>query len=225
LAKKQPEKTEKTVQDLIPVRDVYNGMIETLDHRFIKVLSVSSVNTYLMSYQEEKEVLEGYENFLRSLTKPIQIARVSEPIDLKKYINDLTDRLKKEENPNKKKMLKSYIGYAQHLQKDRSLIKRNRYIIIDEPFSPHSADSKEKAMQELRRRVDDLRLNLEDMLYRYKLEVHELDDLELRKYLHMFFDYENSQLYMSEDIKEYEYMIGRRNLLAAAARIKNKAEY
>lgn len=122
-------------------------------------------------------------------------------------------------------MLKSYIGYAQHLQKDRSLIKRNRYIIIDEPFSPHSADSKEKAMQELRRRVDDLRLNLEDMLYRYKLEVHELDDLELRKYLHMFFDYENSQLYMSEDIKEYEYMIGRRNLLAAAERIKNKEEY
>lgn len=78
-------------------------MIETLDHRFIKVLSVSSVNTYLMSYQEEKEVLEGYENFLRSLTKPIQIARVSEPIDLKKYINDLTDRLKKKKIQTRKR--------------------------------------------------------------------------------------------------------------------------
>lgn len=221
MAKKQAE--EKTVQDLIPVRSIYDGMIETTDNRLIKILSVTAVNTHLMSYQEEKEVLEGYENFLRSLKKPVQIARVSEPINLKTYISTLTDRLRSTTNPFKKKMLQSYIAYSQELQKDRDMIKRNRYVIIDEPFSSES--SKEKAVFELKRRVDDLRLNLEDMLYRHKLEVQELNDTELRKYLHMFFDYENSQLYQAEDVKEYAYVIGQRNLVAAAERIKKRDEY
>lgn len=91
MAKKQTAE-KKTVQDLIPVRNIYDSVIETTDNRFVKVLSVTAINTHLMSYQEVKEVLEGYENFLRSLKKPIQIARVSEPINLKKYIMALNNR-------------------------------------------------------------------------------------------------------------------------------------
>ncbi|TCS94847.1 hypothetical protein [Hazenella coriacea] len=221
MSKKQ-QTPEKTVQDLIPVHSIYDSMIETTDQRLIKVLSVTAINTHLMSYQEEKEVLESYENFLRSLKKPIQIARVSEPINLKSYIVTLTKRLKKTENPHKRRMLKSYIAYSQELQKDRDMIKRNRYVVIDESFTNKS--SKEKAIAELRRRVDDLRLNLEDMLYRQKLEVHELNDMELQKYLHMFFDYENSQLYQIDDPKEYAYVIGQRNLLTTAENIKKKED-
>lgn len=217
------EKKEKTVQDLIPIRNIYDGMIETTDNRLIKVLSVTAVNTHLMSYQEEKEVLEGYENFLRSLQKPIQIARVSEPINLKGYIFLLTEHLRKTNNPHKKRMLNSYIDYAQSLQKDKDMIKRNRYVIIDESFSSES--SKEKAIKELRRRVDALRLSIEDMLTKHHLEVHELNDLELRKYLHMFFDYQNSQLYQAEDVQEYPYIIGRKNLMEAAERLKKQDIY
>ncbi|MFD1423387.1 hypothetical protein SAMN06265361_10440 [Laceyella tengchongensis] len=222
MAKKQTAE-KKTVQDLIPVRNIYDSVIETTDNRFVKVLSVTAINTHLMSYQEVKEVLEGYENFLRSLKKPIQIARVSEPINLKKYIMALNNRFQSTTNAHKRRMLESYISYAEHLQKDRDMIKRNRYVIVDEPFNNETG--KEKAMIELRRRVDDLRLNLEDMFYRQKLEVKELNDNELRKYLHMFYDYENAQLYQMEDMKEYAYVIGKRNLVTAAEEIRKRDEY
>ncbi|WP_124726709.1 hypothetical protein [Staphylospora marina] len=219
---KKKKAPEMTVQDLIPVRNIYDSMIETTDNRLVKVVSVTAVNTHLMSHSEVREVLEGYENFLRSLKKPIQIARVSEPVNLKKYIASLTDRLKTTTNPFKRRMLESYIEYAEQLQKDRDMIKRNRYIIIDEPFSGEA--DKEKAVRELKRRVDELRLNLEDMLFRQKLEVHVLTDQELRKYLHMLFDYENAQLYHMEDRKEYPYIIGPRNLLETAEAIRKREE-
>jgi hypothetical protein len=221
LAKKKAA-PEKTVQDLIPVRNIYDSMIETTDNRLVKVMSVTAVNTHLMSHAEVREVLEGYENFLRSLKKPIQISRVSEPVNLKNYIASLTERLKATSNPFKRRMLENYIEYAEQLQKDRDMIKRNRYIIIDEPFSGES--DKEKAIRELKRRVDELRLNLEDMLFRQKLEVHVLTDQELRKYLHMLFDYENAQLYHMEDTKEYPYIIGPRNLLETAEAIRKREE-
>lgn len=211
------------MQDWIPVRGIYNEMIETKDQRLIKVLAVSAVNTHLMSYAEEREVLEGFESFLKTLDKPIQIARVAEPIDLKDYIFQLKKRYQEEKNPFKKRMLKSYIAYTKQLQEDREMIRRNRYVIIDEKFT--SAADKEKAIERLKMRANDLKLGIEEMLYQQKLEAYELSNNELKKYLHMFFDYENAQIYEIGESKQYPYQIGPRNLIEAAEQLKKKDEF
>lgn len=214
---------QKTVQDFIPIRGIYNEMIETTDNRLIKVLSVTAVNTHLMSYAEEREVLEGYESFLKTLEKPIQIARISEPIDLKDYVLGLQKRNRGQKNVFKKKMLKSYINYAKKLQSDREMIRRNRYVIIDEPFT--NVTNKDKAIDRLKLRVNDMKLGIEEMLYQQKLEVYELSNNELKKYLHMFFDYENAQIYQINDEKHHPYMIGPKNLIEAAEELKKKDEF
>lgn len=211
------------MQDWIPVRGIYNEMIETKDQRLIKVLAVSAVNTHLMSYAEEREVLEGFESFLKTLDKPIQIARVAEPIDLKDYIFQLKKRYQEEKNPFKKRMLKSYIAYTKQLQEDREMIRRNRYVIIDEKFT--SAADKEKAIERLKMRANDLKLGIEEMLYQQKLEAYELSNNELKKYLHMLFDYENAQIYEIGESKQYPYQIGPRNLIEAAEQLKKKDEF
>lgn len=211
------------MQDWIPVRGIYNEMIETKDQRLIKVLAVSAVNTHLMSYAEEREVLEGFESFLKTLDKPIQIARVAEPIDLKDYILQLKKRYQEEKNPFKKRMLKSYIAYTKQLQEDREMIRRNRYVIIDEKFT--SAADKEKAIERLKMRANDLKLGIEEMLYQQKLEAYELSNNELKKYLHMLFDYENAQIYEIGESKQYPYQIGPRNLIEAAEQLKKKDEF
>jgi len=198
-------------------------MIETKDRRLIKMLAVSAVNTHLMSYAEEREVLEGYESFLKTLDKPIQIIRIAEPIDLKEYIFHLRKRYNAEQNSFKRKMLKSYIEYAKQLQENREMIRRNRYVVIDEKFT--SLADKEKAIEQLNTRVNDLRLGIEEMLYQHKLEAYVLSNNELKKILHMLFDYENAQIYEIEEIKEYPYHIGPRNLIEAAEQLKKKDEF
>lgn len=214
-------KTFQSAQDLIPIKSIYSGFIETKDGRLIKVLSVSAVNTHLMSYAEEKEVLEGYESFLRGLRKPIQIARVAEPMDLKEYILQLNTKLKSLDNPYKRDILASYIAYAKMLQEDRDMIRRNRYLIIDESFS--SEDSKEKAIQKLKGRTRDLTLAVEEMLFRHKLIVTELTNDELARYIHMFFDYDTAQLVTSYQ-PEYPYVIGKSNLIKAAEYYRRREE-
>ncbi|MGR9635288.1 hypothetical protein ACU82A_30350 [Bacillus cereus] len=136
---------EKTVQDLIPVRNIYNEMIETLDNRVIKILNVSSVNTMLMSYAEEREVLENYENFLKSLDKSIQICRVSIPVNLTDYINHFKENYFSHTNKYKRKMQESYIWYAKNIQDDKDMIRRARLVVIDESFSDEK--SKEEAIK------------------------------------------------------------------------------
>ncbi|MBU8855378.1 MULTISPECIES: hypothetical protein [Priestia] len=220
--KKQPQK-EKTVQDLIPIRNIYSEMIETKDNKLIKVLTVSAVNMSLMSHNEQAEVYEGYENFLNTIDKNIQVNRVSTPVNLKDYITDLQTKLKKIDNPYKRKILKSYIWYANNIQEDREMIRRNRYIVIDESFNDEK--SKDKAIRKLKVRVEDYKIKIEEMLRSPKLEVRELSNLELEKYLHMFFDYENAQILAMEEEVNTAYVIGRRNLIDTVEKLKAEDDY
>ncbi|AZV45667.1 hypothetical protein BAOM_p014 (plasmid) [Peribacillus asahii] len=221
--KKKEKDSEKTVQDLIPIRNIYNEMIETTDNRLIKVLSVSAVNISLMSHSEQNEVFESYENFLNTIDAPIQISRVSSPVNLKDYIADLQLTLKKTENPYKKKILKSYIWYANNIQEDRDMIRRNRYIVIDQSFSGEK--SKDEAIRTLKIRIDDYKIKIEEMLRSPKLEVRELSNKELEKYIHMFFDYENAQISALEDEVSTAYVIGRRNLIDTVEKLKAEENY
>jgi len=220
--KKQPQK-EKTVQDLIPIRNIYSEMIETKDNKLIKVLTVSAVNMSLMSHNEQAEVYEGYENFLNTIDKNIQVNRVSTPVNLKDYITDLQTKLKEIDNPYKRKILKSYIWYANNIQEDREMIRRNRYIVIDESFNDEK--SKDKAIRKLKVRVEDYKIKIEEMLRSPKLEVRELSNLELEKYLHMFFDYENAQILAMEEEVNTAYVIGRRNLIDTVEKLKAEDDY
>jgi hypothetical protein len=189
--KTDKKKKEKTVYDLISfVRSISDNTIETKDNKLVKVLSISAVNLSLMSYSEQKEVYESYENFLKTIDAPIMISRVSTPVDLNDYIKDLQSKLEKLENPYKKRILKSYIWYANNIQEDRDMLRRSRYMVIEEPFS--SKKSKEEAIRKLKVRVDDYKLKIEEMLRSPKLEARELSNQELEKYFHMFFDYENA---------------------------------
>lgn len=221
--KKKDKNKEKTVQDLIPIRNIYNEMIETKDNRLIKVLSISSVNLSLMSHNEQREVYEGYENFLNTIDAPIQVSRVSTPVDLKKYISELRSVLDSLENPLKKTIMKSYIWYANDIQEDRSMIRRSRYLVFDESFS--SDNSKEEAVRKLRTRVDDYKIKIEEMLRRPKLDVRELTNKELETYIHMFFDYENAQISNMEEEMHTAYVIGRRNLVDTVERLKAEENY
>lgn len=56
------------------------------------------------------------------------------------------------------------------------LIRRNRYMIIDEAFTDEK--SKKLAIQNLKNRVIDLKVRIENMLYEHKLELSELNNDE-----------------------------------------------
>ncbi|KYG33469.1 hypothetical protein [Priestia endophytica] len=221
--KEKQETSEQTVQELIPIRNIYNEMVETKDNRLIKILTVTSVNISLMSRLEQQEVLENYESFLKTIDKPIQVSRVSTPVNLEEYIENLQNDLDKIQNPYKKIMQKSYIWYANNIQEDRDMIRRNRYIVLDESFNGEK--SKQEAIRKLAMRCDDYKLRIEEMLQTPKLQARELTNKELENYFHMFYDYQNAQITNIENESATPYVIGRRNLLDTVERLKANNDY
>ncbi|PGZ17609.1 hypothetical protein COE43_12650 [Bacillus cereus] len=209
---------EKLVQDLIPVRNIYSEVIETTDNRLIKIINVSSVNTTLMSYNQQAAVLNQYESFLKSIKKSIQISRIAEPINLKNYIFDLQQENKEIDNPHKRMMMTSYIEFAKGIQESKDMTRRSCYVTIYEKFSDEK--SKEKAIKHLEVYAKDMILKLEEMLYETKLEARQLSNEELKRMMHLFMDYENAQINNIGNDLDLPYIIGKRSLHEAAERIK-----
>ena len=61
MGKKRPSNTTKSknderlefTQDFIPVKDIRHGIIETTDHRYIKILEIEPINFMLRSDEEQ----------------------------------------------------------------------------------------------------------------------------------------------------------------------------
>jgi hypothetical protein len=103
------------------------------------------------------------------------------------------------------------------------MIRRSRYIVLDESFTDEK--SKDKAIRKLKLRVEDYKIKIEEMLRSPRLEVRELSNLELEKYLHMFFDYENAQILAMDEEVNTAYVIGRRNLVDTVEKLKAEENY
>lgn len=54
--KKKEKEITNYVQDLIPIKDIRNGLIETTDNRYIKIIEIEPINFMLRS-EEEKIIL------------------------------------------------------------------------------------------------------------------------------------------------------------------------
>ncbi|MGR9635287.1 hypothetical protein ACU82A_30345 [Bacillus cereus] len=88
-------------------------------------------------------------------------------------------------------------------------------------------NQKKKLLKKLRHRTSDIRVKIEEMLQSPKLEATELTNEELKRYIHMSFDYENAQINNMEEELSLPYQIGTRGLLESVEKLKaeGKLEY
>ena len=60
-------KTNNYVQDYIPVKNISNGIIETTDNRFIKILEIEPINFLLRSTEEQSNIIQSFISNTRSM--------------------------------------------------------------------------------------------------------------------------------------------------------------
>lgn len=53
------------VQDYLPIRDLKNGIIETTDNRYIKILEIEPINFTLRSDEEQFNIISSFASWLR----------------------------------------------------------------------------------------------------------------------------------------------------------------
>lgn len=128
---KNPNSTQSTLQ-LSEVRD---GMVIMNDGSFRVVVSCKSINFDLMSDREREGVEYSYQNFLNSLTFPVQILVRSQRVDIGPYIDKLIATRRAQDNMLLGVLMDDYINFIDALSQEANIMEKSFYIVI--PYFPN----------------------------------------------------------------------------------------
>lgn len=100
----------RSTQRIIPVQDIYNGVIITKDHRFVKILEFRPINFGYMDAETQNRIISLFYQTFKAVPVNIQFKTFARKADVEKTIAAVTSYYKEETNIKRKRMLKAYIG-------------------------------------------------------------------------------------------------------------------
>lgn len=127
--RKKPVKQRKKeklefVQDFIPVKEIRNGIIETFDERYIKILEIEPINFLLRSSEEQYNIIASFASWLKISPMRLQFKSVTRKADSDKHISMLKSELEAEANPLCKELGEEYVKLIKDVGNREALTRR-----------------------------------------------------------------------------------------------------
>lgn len=91
-----PKEKLKFVQDFIPIKELKNGIVETTDGRFIKILEIEPINFLLRSDEEQWGIISTFASWLKISPMRLQFKSVTRKADSDQYVAGLQADLEQE---------------------------------------------------------------------------------------------------------------------------------
>jgi len=120
---KKPEKLE-FVQPFLPVKDIRNGIVETTDGRYIKILEIEPINFMLRSSEEQYNILSSFASWLKISPMKLQFKSITRKADSDKHIAMIRKELETEENAQCKTLSEDYIRLIKDVGSREALTRR-----------------------------------------------------------------------------------------------------
>ena len=95
--KSKPEKLE-FVQPFLPVKEIRNGIVETTDGRYIKILEIEPINFMLRSSEEQFNILTSFASWLKISPMQLQFKSITRKADSDKHVAMIRKELEQEDN-------------------------------------------------------------------------------------------------------------------------------
>mgnify|MGYP002802680543 FL=1 len=108
-AKKQKVEKLEFVQDFLPIKNLSNGIIETVDGRYIKILEIEPINFLLRSDEEQMNIISSFASWLKISPMRLQIKSITRKADSDKHIAMVRKELAEEDNEKCKELSEDYI--------------------------------------------------------------------------------------------------------------------
>lgn len=121
--RKKPEKLE-FVQPFIPVKDIRNGIVETTDGRYVKILEIEPINFMLRSSEEQYNILSSFASWLKISPMKLQFKSITRKADSDKHIAMIRKELSMEDNAQCKAMGEDYIQLIKDVGSRETLTRR-----------------------------------------------------------------------------------------------------
>lgn len=131
---KQPQNNPSSTQSSLQLSEIRDSMVIMNDGSFRAVIACKSINFDLMSAREREGVEYSYQNFINSLTFPIQILVRSQRVDIGPYIEKLVDSRRTQDNMLLGVLMDDYINFIDTLAEEANIMEKSFYIVV--PFFP-----------------------------------------------------------------------------------------
>jgi len=135
--KRRNIKKVPSTQSYLNIEEIHDGVVILKNGGMRTVLMVSTVNFALKSEDEQNATIYSYQNFINSLSFPIQILMQSRRLDLSIYLSKLRIIQEKLENQLLRLQTKSYIDFMERLLSVANIMDKKFYIVI--PYEPIGA--------------------------------------------------------------------------------------
>ncbi len=118
------KKKIQSVQTYIPIKNIYQGVIETTDGRYIKILEIEPINFVLRSQTEQDSIISKFASWLKISPVRLQFKSVTRKADSEHYIATLNKELEKENNEQCRSLGDDYIGLIRDIGSHEALTRR-----------------------------------------------------------------------------------------------------
>lgn len=123
-AKKQKVEKQEFVQDFLPIKNLSNGIIETVDGRYIKILEIEPINFLLRSDEEQMNIISSFASWLKISPMRLQIKSITRKADSDKHIAMVRKELAEEDNEKCKELSEDYIRLIKDIGNREALTRR-----------------------------------------------------------------------------------------------------
>jgi hypothetical protein len=177
----------------INIKEVKDGVLILPRNRYRTVLETSSVNFELKSSEEQDVIIDSFQNFLNSLTCPIQILIRVRELDIDSYLEQIKKMQGKEVEAVYKLQAKNYSEFIEKLVEGNKILSRRFFIVIAFEATENKDDF-DFIKKQLLINQDIVVKGLEKL----GMKARQLDSLEV---LNMFYSFYSPELAKTQELK------------------------
>jgi hypothetical protein len=123
-------KNPNSTQNTLLFEELRDNLVVMGDGSFRAIVEADSVNFDLMSEREREGIEYSYQNFLNSLTFPIQIYVRSQKVDIGPYLDKLEDLRQNQDNMLLGVLMDDYISFIDALSQEANIMDKSFFVVI-----------------------------------------------------------------------------------------------
>ena len=124
MAREQKRGKGETSQSYLPIRDIRNGIVETTDGSYLKILEIEPINFALRSSEEQYNIISSFASWLKISPVRLQLKAITRRADSDKHVALVKQELSLEENPQCRAMGEDYLRLIQKVGSREALTRR-----------------------------------------------------------------------------------------------------
>ena len=108
-------RAETCCEDIIPIKDIRNGIVEMKDGRYVKILEVEPINFLLRSPREQYNIIYNFASWMKIAPVKVQIKVLSKRADIGKHLHAILEDMEREQDPRCRALQEDYYRLIQRI--------------------------------------------------------------------------------------------------------------